>query len=148
MVFTFFFRRLAAPVIFGLQAILVTPLVLGTFFFVVMLLMPPLLGTELLLGMLLLLPVLGILEVMTTVFVVGEELFPLVVPSVRGAIVTFISLSLLLLALPLLSMCILLFVLRCSLEERLRREWDTFSLAYSSETSYHNFVLGSNKTNL
>jgi len=35
-----------------------------------------------------------------------------------------------------------------SLEERLRSEWDTFSLAYSSETSYHSLVPGSNRTKL
>ena len=29
-----------------------------------------------------------------------------------------------------------------------RRECETFSRAYSSETLYHSFVLGSNKTNL
>lgn len=66
MVLTIFFRRLAAPVVFCLQAILVTPLVLEALFFVVMMLIPPLLGAELLLVLLLLLPVLGIMEVMTT----------------------------------------------------------------------------------
>lgn len=40
-----------------------------------------------------------------------------------------------------------LLTLRCSLEDLLRRECETFSLAYSSETSCHSFVLGSNKTN-
>ena len=42
-----------------------------------------------------------------------------------------------------------LVALRCSaLVERLLRECETFSRAYSSETSYQSLVLGSNKTNL